>query len=235
MREFKFALKQTFPIFFAYIFLGIAFGIMMTEASFSILTTVLCSVFIYAGSMQIAMIPMLVAGASFPVLAVMTFFINARHLFYGVGFIDKFRRSGWRYPYMVFALTDETYSILCSVKYPSGINEKNADFLIALCNQSYWILGSFLGAVAGRFLPFDLSGIEFSATAFFLVVVLNQLSQYKSKIPVLTGLISAVVFYVILGAEYFIIPSLTVAFITLIILRDVISRRLGISKEVPHA
>lgn len=230
MKELRFALKQTFPIFFAYIFLGIAFGIMMTEASFSILTTVLCSCFIYAGSMQIAMIPMLVAGASFPVLAIMTFFINARHLFYGVGFIDKFRKSGWRYPYMVFALTDETYSILCSVSYPEGINQKNADFLIAITNQSYWVLGSFLGGIAGHFLPFDLSGIEFSATAFFLVVVLNQLSQYKSKIPVMTGLLSAVIFLIVLGPDYFIIPSLTVALITLIILRDIISRKL----EVPH-
>ncbi|MCQ2532366.1 MAG: AzlC family ABC transporter permease [Saccharofermentans sp.] len=230
MKELRFALKQTFPIFFTYVFLGIAFGVMMIEAGFSILTAILCSVFIYAGSMQIAMIPMLISGSSFPLLAIMTLFINGRHLFYGVGFIEKFRKSGWRYPYMVFALTDETYSILCSVKHPTNINEKNADFFIALTNQCYWILGSLLGAVAGSFLPFDLSGIEFSATAFFLVVVLNQLSQYKSKIPALTGLISAVVFLVVLGPEYFIIPTLTVTLITLIILRDVISRKM----EVAH-
>ena len=230
MIHLRFAIKQTIPIFFAYVFLGIAFGIMMAEANYSILTTICSSVFIYAGSMQIAMVPLLKAGAPFGVLAIMAFFINARHIFYGVGFIDKFRKSGWRYPYLVFALTDETYSILCSIEYPESIDEHQANFLIAILNQSYWILGSFLGVCAGRFLPFDLSGIEFSATAFFLVVVLNQLKQYKSKIPVLTGLICALFFLIVLGPEYFIIPALSASFIALILLRTVVSKKMEVSE-----
>ena len=171
MREVRFALRQTVPIFFTYIFLGIAFGVMMTEAGYSAGWSVLCAVFIYAGSLQIVMVSLLQAGASLPAVAVMTFFVNARHIFYGVGFIERFRKMGWRYPYLVLALTDETYSILCSVRFEDGVDENRATFFIALFNQSYWVLGCLLGGLAGQMLPWDLTGIDFSATAFFLVVV----------------------------------------------------------------
>lgn len=229
-KEFQFALKNSIAIFFAYLFLGIAFGMLMNEAGYSTLTSTLSAVFIYAGSMQIIMVPMLHAGSPLYMLAIMTFFVNARHIFYGIGFIDRFRKMGWRYPYMIFSLTDETYSILCSIQYPEEIDPDNAAFLISLLNQSYWILGCFTGSCVGRFLPLDMSGIEFSATAFFLVVVINQLKQYKSKIPVLTGFVSALIFYLILGADYFLIPALSVSLITLVILRDYISKNM----EVPH-
>lgn len=231
MNEFRFALKQTFPIFFTYIFIGIAFGIMMSEAGYSAVASMLCAVFIYAGSMQIVMVSLLQADASLITMAVMTFFINARHMFYGVGFIEQFRRMGWRYPYMVLALTDETYSILCSVKYPDDVDRKKADFLIALLNHSYWILGCFLGGFAGQVFPFDLTGIDFSATAFFLVVVLNQLRQYRSKIPVITGLVSAVLFYLLLGPDYFLIPTLVLTFAALIPLEKKVSKEVSLTDE----
>lgn len=231
MNEFKFALKQTFPIFFTYVFIGIAFGILMTEAGYTAMDSLLCAIVIFAGSMQIVMVPMLQSGVSLATMAVMTFFINGRHLFYGVGFIDRFRKAGWRYPYMVFSLTDETYSILCSVQYPDGIDQAQADFLIALMNHSYWILGCLMGSCAGRLLPFDLTGIDFSATAFFLVIVLNQLKQYRSKLPVSIGLLSALFFYFLLGPEYFLIPTLSLTFIVLILFKGKISKDAGISYE----
>ena len=226
MKEFKFALKQTFPILFTYVFLGIAFGMMMTEAGYSTLVSVICAVVIFAGSMQIAMVALLQAGTPLLMVAVMTLFINGRHLFYGVGLIDRFRKMGWRYPYMVFALTDETYSILCSCQYPDDIDRNNADFFIALLNQSYWVLGCFIGGIAGTYLPFDFTGIDFSATAFFLVVVITQLQQCKSKIPTVVGFISSIVFLLLLGPDRFLIPSLSVSMITLAMMRDIVSRRM---------
>ena len=111
MKEFRFAVKNTIPIFFTYLFIGIAFGILMSDAGYSILLTTASSLFIFAGSMQIVMVPMMTSGASLPSLAFMAFFINARHIFYGIGFIEKFRRMGWRYPYMILTLTDD-----CSVR-----------------------------------------------------------------------------------------------------------------------
>ena len=227
MKELRFAVKRTIPIFFTYVFIGIAFGVMMAEAGYSVGWSVLSSVVIYAGSMQVAMVSLLTAGAPLWTVAVMTFFINARHIFYGVGFIEKFRKRGWLYPYMVFSLTDETYSIFCNIKYEEGLDEKKADFLIAALNQSYWILGTFLGGCAGRFLPWDLTGIEFSATAFFLVVAIEQWRECESRLPAITGLVCAVGFYLILGPGSFLIPALAVSMGVLMIMKD----RAGILKN----
>lgn len=224
MREFRFALKQTFPIFFTYLFIGIAFGMMMSEAGYAPIWSVLMAVFIFAGSMQIVMVPLLTAGTPLPMLALMTLFINGRHLFYGLGFIERFRKMGWRYPYMVLTLTDETYSILCSVRYEEGLDEQRADFLIALINQCYWFFGCLLGACLSSYLHLNAEGIDFSATAFFLVVVVNQWVQAKSKLPALCGLVSAVVFLLFLGPDRFLIPALSFSTLILMLLRGRIQK-----------
>lgn len=231
MKEFLFAVKNTIPIFFTYLFIGIAFGILMSDAGYSVLLTTASSFFIFAGSMQLVMVPMMTSGASLPSLVLMAFFINARHIFYGIGFIDKFRRMGWRYPYMVLTLTDETYSVLCSVRYRANLDEDKAAFLIAMLDHSYWVFGSFIGACAGQFLQFDMRGIEFSATAFFLVVVVNHWQQYRSKLPFLTATVCALGFYLLLGKEYFLIPTLITCLATLILLRSPIETREGMRNE----
>ena len=231
MQELKFAIKNTIPIFFTYLFIGIAFGILMSDAGYSILLTTASSLFIFAGSMQIVMVPMMTSGASLPSLAFMAFFINARHIFYGIGFIEKFRRMGWRYPYMILTLTDETYSVLCSVQYDADLDEEKTAFLIAILDHLYWVFGSFIGACAGRFLQFDMRGIEFSATAFFLVVVVNQWQQYRSKLPFLTAAVCALGFYLLLGKEYFLIPTMITCLAALILLRKPIETREGIRNE----
>lgn len=231
MREFRFAFKQTLPIFFTYLFIGIAFGILMSDAGYSLWLTTASAVFIYAGSMQLVMVPMLTSGASLVTLAIMTFFINARHIFYGIGLIEKFRRMGWRRPYMIMSLTDETFSILCSVKYDEGIDEDRAAFLIALLNHLYWIFGCFAGACAGQFLRFDMQGIEFSATAFFLVVVINQWQQHRSKIPFITAAVCALAFYLLLGRDAFLVPSLAASLFVLMILRRPVEEKEGTCHE----
>ena len=227
MREFRFALRQTFPIFFTYLFIGIAFGMMMSERGYSPWWSIIMAVFIFAGSMQIVMVPLLTAGTPLPVLALMTLFINGRHLFYGLGFIERFRKMGWRYPYMVLTLTDETYSILCSVQYEEGLDQQRADFLIAFINQCYWIFGCALGACMGRYLNINAEGIDFSATAFCLVVVVNQWTQAKSKLPAICGLASALLFLFLLGPDRFLIPALAVSTLVLVLLKDRIQREGG--------
>lgn len=231
MKEFRFAVKNTIPIFFTYLFIGIAFGILMSDAGYSILLTTASSLFIFAGSMQLVMVPMMTSGASLPSLALMTFFINARHIFYGIGFIEKFRRMGWRYPYMILTLTDETYSVLCSVQYETDLDEDKAAFLIAMLDHLYWVFGSFLGACAGQFLQFDMRGIEFSATAFFLVVVVNQWQQYRSKLPFITATVCALGFFLFLGKEYFLIPTMITCLAALVLLRKPIETREGTRNE----
>ena len=224
MKEFRFALKQTLPIFLTYLFIGIAFGMLMADAGYSAIWSLLSAVFVYAGSLQIVMVSLLQAGAPLITVVIMTFFINARHIFYGVAFIERFRKMGWKYPYMVLSLTDETYSVLCSVKYDEGLDCEKADFFIALLNHSYWIFGCFIGGCMGKFFPWDMTGIDFSATAFFIVVVVNQWQQCKSKLPAITGLVCALLFYLILGPDNFLIPALSVSIVVLVILKDRILR-----------
>ena len=219
MRELRFAVKNTVPIFFTYLFIGIAFGALAIDAGYGVRFCVASALFVYAGSMQLVMIPLMTSGASLLTLALMTFFINARHIFYGISFVERFRKMGWRGIYMILALTDETYSLLCSVSYDPGLNEDRAAFCIALLNHLYWIFGCLVGAWAGRALPFDMAGIDFSATAFFLVVVVNQWRQYRTRLPFLTAATCALGFYLLLGKDYFLIPTLVACLIGLLALR----------------
>lgn len=227
MKEIRFAFKQTVPILFTYLFIGIAYGIMMEKAGYSPIWSFFSVLFIFAGSMQIVMIPLMHAGTLLLTVAVMTLFINARHLFYGIGFIEKFRKMGWKYPYMVLTLTDETYSVLCSVKYEDELDEEKATFFIALLDHCYWIAGCTLGGIAGQLLTLDMKEIEFSATAFFTVVVVNHWNQYSSKIPIFTGAICSILFYILLRADHFLVPALSVSLITLVILKDRVIMKTG--------
>ena len=227
MKELRFAWKITIPILFTYVFIGIAFGVLMAEAGYGALWSAASALFVYAGSLQLVLVPLLKSGASLFSIAVMALFLNARHIFYGVGFIEQFRKMGWRYPYMVLSLTDETYSILCSVRYEAGLDEDRASFYIALLNHCYWIAGCLIGSLAGNLLPWDMTGIDFSATAFFLVVVVNQWTEKNRRGPALIGLLSALIFYVLLGAEQFLIPALTVAAVALVAAKDLLERKGG--------
>lgn len=223
---FKFALKQMIPLLFSYIFVGIAYGILLHEAGYSAIWTILSSLFIYAGSMQIVMVSFLTSGTPLFMVAIMTFFINSRHLFYGIGFIDEFRKIGkqknsfWKYPYMALTVTDETFSILCSMECPEEVDKQKAEFYILFLSHLVWVGCSLLGTLCGNYIPFDMTGIEFSATAFFVVVVVNQWSKFPSKIPAVTGLISSIIFLYLLGPDQFILPALSVSMIVLMLLKD---------------
>lgn len=223
---FRFAFAKAVPIVVSYTFLGIAAGVLLSQAGYSPYWAIISSVVIYGGSMQIAMVPMLSAGMPLWMLALMTLLINGRYLFYGISFIGTFRDMGWRYPYMVLSVTDETYSLQCSLQCPSDLDEKNTRFCIQVICQLSWIFGNTLGAVLGSALPFDLHGIEFTATALFVVIAVDQWRQLHTHIPALTGLIAAVVFYILLGPDRFILPALCVSVLVLILMRERVNDKL---------
>lgn len=225
-RTFRFALKQSLPVAFGYIFLGIAFGILMNENGYGVIWSLASSIFVYAGSMQFVMVSLLASGAPLYTVALMTLFINGRHIFYGLGFIDKFRSMGRRFIYMVLSLSDETYSVLCALNCPDGIDEKDASFFIALLDQIYWVVGSVIGTLLGQALPFDMTGIDFSMTALFVVIFIGQWKQYKSHIPAVIGALCAVGSILIFGTENFLLPALSVSVALLIALRRAIERQL---------
>lgn len=233
MKDLKYAFGCITPFILPYFCIGAAYGVLFTSAGYSPWLAILGSVFIYAGSMQIVLVPLLMAGMSLPLLGLMALAVNARHIFYGIGFVEQFRRiGGWKYPYMVLTMTDEAYSALCSLDCPEGCDRDNVTFYILLLCHLLWIACSALGAVAGEFIPFDTAGIEFCGTAFFTTVVVNQWRQLRSHIPALAGLISGVVFFIVIGPDNFILPALAVSMLTLMVLRDRVEREMGGESDV---
>ena len=214
----RFAFYKTIPVLLGYLFLGLAFGLLLQEAGYSFWWALLSSGIVYAGSIQFVLVEFLSGGTGLLTVAVMTFLINSRHAFYGLSFVEKFRKMK-TYPYMIFSLTDETYSLLCSLKVPEGIDEKKAMFLIALFDQLYWVAGSVLGAALGQVLPFDMKGIDFAMTALFVTIFVDQWREAKSHLPAIVGLCSAAVCLLIFGGSNFILPSLIITVGILMALR----------------
>ena len=222
----RFAFYKTIPVLLGYLFLGLAFGLLLQEAGYSFWWALLSSGIVYAGSIQFVLVEFLNGGTGFLTVAVMTLLINSRHAFYGLSFVEKFRKMK-TYPYMIFSLTDETYSLLCSLKVPEGIDEKKAMFLIALFDQLYWVTGSVLGAALGQVLPFDMTGIDFAMTALFVTIFVDQWREAKSHLPAIVGLCSAAVCLLIFGGSNFILPSLIITVGILMALRGRLERSLS--------
>lgn len=218
-----YAFLKTIPVLLGYEFLGLAFGLLLQEAGYSFWWALLASTVIYAGSIQFVLVSFLSGGTSLPVVAVMTLLINSRHAFYGLTFVEKFRKMK-TFPYMVFSLTDETYSLLCSTKIPANLQEGKTMFLISFFNQCYWVSGSVLGAALGEILPFDMTGIDFAMTALFVTIFVEQWIDAKSHKPAVIGLISSMVCLWIFAGNSFILPSLIVTVTLLMAMRKTMEK-----------
>lgn len=220
----RFAFRQSLGVLFGYVFLGTAFGILLRQAGFGALWSLAFSGLVYAGSLQFVLAGFLAAPTALPTVALMSLFINARHLFYGLSFIERFRSMGKKRPYMIFSLTDETYSVLCGMdEVPAGVDKNGAMFLVALLDQLYWVAGSLLGTFAGG-LPLDFTGIDFSMTALFLVIFLEQWRGAKSHLPALLGLGCGAVSLLALGPDNFLLPALCTTVAVLLLARPVLNR-----------
>lgn len=211
MKELNFAFKRTIPILLGYITLGIAFGILLQQAGFGWPWALLISTIVYAGSMQFVMVTFLGGGISLLSVILMTLSVNSRHMFYGISFIERFKTMGKARPYMIFSLTDETYSLFCGTKIPSSVNEKKTMVLMSVMNQCYWIIGSISGNLIGNVIPFDTTGIDFAMTALFVVIFTEQWLAADSHIPTYIGLFSGVICLIIFGPGSFVLPSLILA------------------------
>ncbi|MDD2979108.1 MAG: AzlC family ABC transporter permease [Hespellia sp.] len=212
MYTYKTALKKAFPctipVLTGYLFIGIAFGVMYAEKGYSFLWAALMSLLVYAGSGQYLAVNFFVPGISFVQVIFMTLMVNIRHIFYGISLLDKFNDMGKRKWYMVFSLTDETYSLLCTTRIPEGVDEKKFLFCIAVLDQCYWIIGSVIGGIAKSVLPFNAEGIEFAMTALFVVIFIEQWMEIRNRIPSLIGIASAVICLQIFGSANFILPTM---------------------------
>ena len=202
------ALPHTLPVFTGYIVLGAAYGILMDSKGFSLLWIILSSVFIYAGSMQFVAVALLAAGFD-PLGAILiTLAVNARHLFYGISMLDQYRGVGKMKPYLIYTLTDETFSIVCSALPPEGVERKWFYFFISLLDHIYWIVGSILGGILGSMMNFNTKGIDFVLTALFVVILINQWKSTANHLPAIIGIASAILCRILFGPSDFIIPAM---------------------------
>lgn len=202
------AFPYTIPVLTGYLFIGIAFGVMYAEKGYSFLWAILMSVLVYAGSGQYLAVNFFVPGISFIQVIFLTFMVNVRHIFYGISLVERFNKIGASRWYMIFGLTDETYSLLCTTKVPKGVDESKFLFAISVLNHFYWILGSAIGAIAGTVLPINSEGIDFAMTALFVVIFIEQWMEKRNRIPEMMGVVVAIISLLIFGANNFVLPAM---------------------------
>lgn len=192
-----------------YIVLGAGFGIVLETKGLGLIWAVAMSVFIYAGSMQYVAIELITGGASLITTALTTLMVNARHLFYGISMVDKYKGAGKKKPYLIFALTDETYSLVCSDESVKDVNNKYLYyFTVSLLNQIYWITGTVIGSLSGRMINFSTEGIDFALTALFVTIFTEQWISEKNHGPAIAGLASSILCLVVFGKDNFLIPAM---------------------------
>ena len=218
--DIKKAMRDTVPVLSGYIVLGMGFGILMQTKGYGVLWTLAMSVFIYAGSMQYLAVDLLCGGASLISAAITTLMVNARHLFYGISMVDRYKGTGKKKPYLIFALTDETYSLVCSGNEDMSDGERHRYyFLVSLFDQIYWVVGSVIGSLLGQIIPFSTEGIDFALTALFVTVFVEQWKSTKDHIPALVGVVSSVACLLVFGADNFLIPSMIIITLALTALK----------------
>lgn len=221
----KYAFVRSLPVMAGYLVLGLGFGVLLESKGYGVGWALAMSTLIYAGSMQYVAVDLLAGGASLIAAALMTVTVNARHLFYGISMVERYRDAGPAKPYLIFALTDETYSLVCSGEVPDGVDWKRYFFLVSFFDHLYWIAGSVAGALVGAVLPFDSTGIDFSMTALFLVVMTEQWRTTQDHRPALAGLGVSLICLLVFGAEDFLIPAMIGITLVLTLLRGALQAK----------
>ncbi|NMA66157.1 MAG: branched-chain amino acid ABC transporter permease [Clostridiaceae bacterium] len=220
----KTAFPHTIPVMTGYMFLGIAFGILLTSKDYHFVWALVMSLFIYAGSMQFVAVEILTSIFNPLNAFFITLMVNARHLFYGLSMLLKFRGTGKYKPYLIFGLTDETYSLLCSSEIPDDVDKNLFMFYTTLLNQTYWVVASVTGALLGSLFTFNTKGIDFVLTALFVVIFINQWKSQKNHTPALIGLAGSVLCLLLFGPDNFIIPSMILIIAALTIFKKSIEK-----------
>ena len=221
------AFPYTLPVLSGFLVLGMAYGVLMSSKGYGFIWSGLISLFVFAGSMQFVAMGMMAGGLEPVPLLLMTIMVNARHVFYGLSMLGKYRDTGWMKGYLIFGLCDETYSILCSTDPPEGVDRRWFMFFITLLDHFYWVAGSAVGGLLGMAIPFNVAGVEFSLTALFVVIFISQWQGARDRLPSLIGIAGAVFCRLIFGADRFLIPAMLVILLAVTGLRNPLERRQG--------
>lgn len=223
----KYAFVKSLPVMAGYLVLGMGFGILLQSKGYSVWWSILMSAAIYAGSMQYVAVNLISAGAGIIATAFMTVMVNARHLFYGISMLDRYKNTGKWKPYLIFSLTDETYSLVCSGDVPEGVDQTRFFGYVSLLDQIYWIDGSIAGSLLGSTLRFNTNRIDFAMTALFVVIFLEQIEQKENRPSAIIGLGISILCLLLFGASNFLIPAMIGITICLLLLQNKTGKEAG--------
>lgn len=215
-----YAFKRSMPILLGFFPLGIAYGVLMESIGYNFLWSALTSLTVLAGSLQFLMVEFFANGTPLLTVVLLALLLNSRHIFYGLSFVEKFRSFGnGSRLFLIYSLSDESYSLHCAHKSQEGVNEKWAYIFSAGFVVFYWVLFTTLGGLVGELITFDTTGIDFSLTALFVVILIDQMRGAKTLLPVAIAVVSGIVCILIFGADNFILPSLIITVAALCVLR----------------
>ena len=204
----KAAFPYTIPVMTGSLVLGISYGVLMTASGFPFWMPMITSLFIFAGSMEFVLVNLLLSGFNLLQAFLMTLMINARHLFYGISMLERYRGMGFKKLYMIFGLTDESFSVNCVTDPPEGVDRSWFMFFVTLLDHGYWFLGTTLGGIFGSLVHFNTEGLDFVMTAMFVVIFLEQWKKDRNHLSAFLGLALPIICLLIFGADSFMIPAM---------------------------
>lgn len=225
---FKAAFPYTIPIFAGFWFLGIAYGIYMNISGFSFVYPMIMSFVIFGGSLEFVAVTMLLGSFAPLQTFLVTLMIQARHLFYAIAMLDKFKGLGWKRFYLIFGMCDETFSINYAVKIPEGIDRGWFMFFVTALNQVYWVSGATIGGLAGSLLTFNTEGLEFVMTAMFVVIFMEQWLKEKKHYTAIIGVAASAVCLMIFGSDSFLVPAMICMLCLLTVFRKPVEKAGGL-------
>lgn len=217
------AFAASVPVLLGYITIGIAFGLLLVKSGQPWWIAPIMSLIVFAGAAQFMAVGLLAAGTSIAEIALLTFVLNARHMVYGLSLLDRFGACRRFKAYLVFALTDETYGILTTVSPPAGIDRESFYAAVSALDQSYWVIGSTVGALIGGIIPFDSKGIEFALTALFIVLLVEQMRSVRKAAPYLVATLASGAALLIVGPANFLIAAILASIVGILPFRKVLS------------
>jgi len=220
----KAAFPYTIPVFTGFTFLGISYGVLMTVSGFPAWCPILISVAVYGGSLQFAAVAMLLSAFAPAEVFAVALMVQARHLFYGITMISRYNNTGWKKFFLIFGMSDETFSINCSTKPPEDIDRPWLMRWVTLLDGAYWVGGTAVGAVLGNFITFNTEGLDFAMTAMFVVIFIEQWLKDKKHYTAVIGAAASVVCLLIFGADSFLIPTMLCILILLAIFRKPVEK-----------
>ncbi len=213
-KAFRAALPYTLPICVGFLFLGMSYGFLMRSKGFSFLYPLFTSLFVFAGSMEFVTADLLLSAFNPLHAFLLALMVNARHLFYGISMLQKYKNVGWKKFYLIYGMCDETFTVNCAVNPPEGVDRGWFMFFVTLLNHIYWVAGATLGALLGYLIHFDTTGIEFVMTALFVVMFINQWEENLRHSPALVGVGCSLLCLLLLGSDGFLLPAMALIILT---------------------